>query len=220
MGGYSNSGKKIIGKAKIITKKDMKRVRKMEYFRHAVEDLLVCDIVIPFQSWARDIIRQAMNFLIFMDSTGLKLAKQRFYPNEDYENKIPESDHNIDWYDHETGQGIVTDEPYQKIDENNKERIAWAKKHNWHLELSTWPGMHNPRCKENSILYCRMFVATDASKNFNFRKLMNKINNLPAPITKSNWNGIYSGDYEPFISPKTITPQDKRRVRCKEYYMN
>lgn len=194
---------------KITSKSELKEAKGLGWFRVAAEDHLVSDKLFHSLPVARSYVCMATRALRFMEATGLKPAKHTnaIYPNGDIANKIPKCDHTTDWYVPKTGQFIMIDEPYNHIEEN-AERTAWAKKHNWHLKMSIWPGIHNP-------YHCNLFVATDASKNYDFQRLMSKIDAIPAPITQDKWNGVSAEDHAPFISPLAATPQDNQRAKSK-----
>ena len=57
-----------------------------------------------------------------------------------------------------------------------------------------------------------MFIATDATTGYDFTSLMEKIDNIPSPITTENWNSESSFGHDIFLSPQAITPQDKKRA--------
>ena len=144
-----------------------------------------------------------------MEETGLKPSNKSkaAYPNGDHNNKLPKADHSSDWYDPDTGQFILIDEPYLDpiVD---SERAAWAQKHNWYLQVSKWPGMYYPGMSN-------MFVSTDASTGYNFKSLMAKIDSIAAPVTEENWTGVSTKGHDIFISPLAVTPQDKKRAIAK-----
>lgn len=193
----------------IATKNELKYASGLRSFRLASPDHFVCDSLGSSQEHARNTICKAVRVLQFIEATGLKPSNDFMsaYPNKDRNNRLPQADHSSDWYDPETGQFILIDEPY--LDPVVKgERAAWAQKHNWHLQGSQWPGMYYPY---NSNL----FVATDATTGYDFKNLMDKIDNIPAPLTSQNWTGISSEGHETFYSPLCVTPQDKRRAAAK-----
>ena len=165
----------------LLTKDELRKSNGLEKFRLASPDHLVNDYVGYSQSEARNTICKAARTLMFVEATGLKPSSDSdaAYPNGDYKNKLPETDHSTDWYDPDTGQFILIDEPYLKpIVEG--ERAEWARKHNWLLQASMWPGMYFPG--ETS-----MFVATDASTGYDFEGLMAKIDSISSPVTAANW---------------------------------
>jgi hypothetical protein len=115
--------------------------------------------------------------------------------------------HSTDWYDPDTGQFILIDEPYLKPIVDG-ERAEWAKRHNWHLQASTWAGMYYPGMSN-------MFVSTDASTGYDFKGLMAKIDKMPHPVTIEDWAGISSEGHDTFFSPLCITSQEKKRAIAK-----
>jgi len=129
------------------------------------------------------------------------------YPHRDHNNKLPKSDHSTDWYDPDTGQTILIDEPYLAPVVDG-ERAALAKEHNWHLQASKWAGMYYPEMSH-------MFVSTDASIGYDFKGLMTKIDSMPYPITEEDWTGISLKGHDTFFSPLCVTPQDKNRAVAK-----
>ena len=193
----------------IATKSELKKSNGLEWFRLASPDHFVNDHVGHSQNEARNKIFKAVRGLMFIEATGLKPSKdyKAAYPNRDHNNKLPKADHSTDWYDPDTGQFILIDEPYLDPVVNG-ERAAWAKKHNWHLQASMWAGMYYP---DNS----NMFVSTDASTGYDFIGLMAKIDSIPYPITEENWAGISSEGHDTFLSPLSVTLQDKNRAVAK-----
>lgn len=194
---------------KIASKSELKESNGLDWFRLASPDHFVNDHVSHSQKEAIDKICKAVRVLRFMEATGLKPSKdyKAAYPNRDHNNKLPKADHSSDWYDPDTGQVILIDEPYLDPVVDG-ERAAWAEKHNWHLQASKWAGMYYP---DNS----NMFVSTDASLGCDFIGLMAKIDNIPYPITEENWAGISSEGHDTFFSPLSVTPQDKKRAVAK-----
>ncbi len=194
---------------KLATKNELKDSSGLGWFRPASSDHFVCDHVSRSQDEARGKICKAIRVLRFIETTGLKPSRDydAAYPNRDHNNKLPKNDHSTDWYDPDTGQFILIDEPYPErvVDD---ERAAWANKHNWHLQSSKWPGMCFPG-RSN------MFVSTDASTGYDFKSLMAKIDNIPYPVTAENWAGMSSKGHDTFFSPFCITPQDKKRAVAK-----
>lgn len=191
------------------TKSEFKDSSYLGEFRLASPDHFVNDHVGHSQEGARNTICKAVRVLRFIEATGLKPSRDydAAYPNRDHNNKLPKTDHSTDWYDPDTGQFIIIDEPY--IDPVvGGERAAWAKKHNWYLQVSKWPGMYYPY---NS----NMFVSTDASTGYDFKSLMAKIDSIPDPVTAENWAGSSSKGHDTFFSPLSVTPQEKKRAVAK-----
>lgn len=193
----------------IATKSELKKANGLSWFRLALPDHFVNDDISRSQEQAREKICLAVRELRFMEATGLKPTNdyEAAYPNRDHNNKLPDADHSTDWYDPGTGQFILIDEPYLKPVVDG-ERAAWAKKHNWHLQASKWPGMYYPG-------QSHMFVSTDASAGYDFNGLMAKINDIPQPVTRENWTGISSKGHDTFFSPLSVTPRDKKRAIAK-----
>lgn len=193
----------------IATNRELKRSNGLSWFRLASPDHFVHDDVSSSQEQARQKICKAVRELRFIEATGLKPSNdyKAAYPNKDHKNRLPDADHSTDWYDPDTEQFILIDEPYLKPVVDGK-RAAWAKKHNWHLQVSKWAGMYYP---DMSI----MFVATDASTDYDFKGLMDKIDSIPYPLTTETWTGISSQGLDTFFSPLCISPQDKKRAVAK-----
>ena len=190
----------------IATKSDMKKANGLSWFRLASLDHFVHDQVIRSQETARDSICKAVRELRFMEATGLKPTNdyEAAYPNRDPNNKLPQTDHATNWEDPDSGQFILVDEPYLGPVITG-ERAEWADKHSWHLQASKWQGMYYPGESQ-------MFIATDATTGYDFTSLMEKIDNIPSPITTENWNSESSFGHDIFLSPQAITPQDKKRA--------
>lgn len=179
------------------------------WFRLASPDHFVYDHVSHSQTEARNKICKAVRVLRFIEATGLKSSRdyKAAYPNGDRNNRLPGTDHSTGWYDPNTGQFILIDEPYLAPVVNG-ERAEWAKKYNWHLQVSKWPGMYYPD-------HSSMFVSTDASTGYDFKGLMAKIDSMPYPVTVENWTGISTKGHDTFFSPLSVTPQDKKRAVAK-----
>lgn len=193
----------------IATKRELKASNGLGWFRLASPDLFVSDHLSHSQEEARKKICKAVRVLRFIEATGLKPSRDQkaAYPNRDYNNKLPRTDHSTNWYAADTGQFILIDEPYLNRVVNG-ERADWAKNHNWHLQASKWPGMYYPGMSN-------MFVATDASTEYDFKGLMAKIDSIADPVTEENWIGMSCKGHDTFISPMSITPQDKKRAVAK-----
>ncbi len=193
----------------IASKSELKNSNGLGWFRLASPDHFVSDHVSHSQAEARNKICKAIRVIRFIEATGLKPSSDydAAYPNRDHNNKLPKADHSTDWYDPDTGQFILIDEPYldSVVD---AERAAWAKKHNWYLQASKWPGMYYPE-------HSNMFVSTDASTGYDFKGLMAKIDNIPYPVTIESWVGTSTKGHDTFFSPLTVTPQDKKRAVAK-----
>lgn len=193
----------------IATKSELKKSNGLSWFRLASPDHFVNDHVCQSQKAARNKICKAVRELRFIEATGLKPSRdyKAAYPNRDHNNRLPKTDHSTDWYDPNTGQFILIDEPYLAPVVDG-ERAAWAKKHNWHLQTSKWPGMYYPD-------HSNMFVSTDASTGYDFKGLMAKIDSIPNPVTAENWTGISSKGHDTFFSPLSVSQQDKKRAVAK-----
>lgn len=193
----------------IATKSELKKSNGLSWFRLASLDHFVNDHVSHSKNEARNKICKAVRVLRFIEATGLKPSKdyKAAYPNRDYNNRLPKADHSSGWYDPKTGQFILIDEPYLDPVVDG-ERAQWAAKHNWHLQASKWAGMYYPG-------HSNIFISTDASTGYDFISLMAKIDNIPTPITEESWTGISSKGHDVFLSPLSITPQDKKRSVAK-----
>ena len=193
----------------VVTKKELKNANGLGWFRLASPDHLVNDHISNSQREAREKICKAVRVFRFIEATGLKPSRdfEAAYPNRDHKNALPKTDHSTDWYDPDTGQFILIDEPYLDAVVDG-ERAEWAIKHNWHLQVSKWAGMYYPD-------HSNMFVSTDASTGYDFKGLMAKIDSLPYPITEENWKGISSKGHDTFFSPLSVTPQDQKRAVAK-----
>lgn len=191
---------------KIATESELKQSNGINRFRLAAPDHFVMDDICHSQDEGKRAICKAVRVLRFIETTGLKPCKdwEAVYPDRDYNNKLPKSDHSTDWYDPKSGQCILIDEPY--LDSIvDQERAEWARKHNWHLQASEWAGMYFPGMSN-------MFVATNASTGYDFEGLMAKINQMDYPLTESSWTGTSSKGHDTFYSPLACTHNDKKRA--------
>lgn len=190
----------------IITSQDLKRTSALSRFRLASPDHLVDDWINESQEVAIDLICKAVRAVRFIEHTELKPVKFTLavFPASNEKNRLPGSDHSSFWCEPSTGQILYMDEPYIRAVEH-PERIDWAKKHNWNLQLSKWGGIYAPgrTC---------MYLATDASTGFDFSGLMSKIDNMPVALTAELWGGKSELGHEPFYSPLCTSSQDKKRA--------
>jgi hypothetical protein len=187
----------------------LKRVRGFENLRMVADDHFICDYVAHNQDYARKRLATAERSLRFMEETGLRpsLDYRMGYPAKSLENSLPGSDHATDWIDPVTGQVIVVDEPYSGVPDDN-ERAAWAKRHNWRIKKTSWPGMYYP-------YNCDLYVTTDGTTGYDLDALVTKINAMPVPWLVQDWPGDSVASWETFLSPMAKTPQDARRARCR-----
>lgn len=197
----------------ICSKADLKHVRGFGWMRMVASDHFVSDSVAQSQSFARDIIGKAERSLRFMEHTGLQPSRDTklAYPDRTQDTKLPDADHSTYWSDPATGQFILVDAPYSNVPDE-PERVAWAKRHGWHLRMSTWPGVYYP-------YQCGLYVATDGRQGFDFDALMAKIDAIPAPATTDDWAGESVHSHDVFVSPAARTKQDQRRARAKDTVM-
>lgn len=194
---------------KIASKHEFKYAANIGQLRLASPDHFVDDRVADSQSQSRERICKAVRTLRFIEAAGLKPNRkyEQFYPDGNFQNKPPQLDHSSNWYDPATGQAVLVDEPYLPAVVDG-DRAEWAEVHNWHLQPSTWPGIYYPG------MSC-LFVATDATTDFDFVGLMNKINSIPDPITIKTWDGESFNGHDTFYSPLCVTEQDKKRAVAK-----
>ena len=194
---------------KIASTSELQMARGVGWFRLVARDHLVKDDLSHSRSEARRKICSAVRTLRFMEATGLKPSKDfdAAYPDRDLNNKLPKSDHSTDWFDPLTGKFILVDEPYSSRG-GDPDRERWAKKHNWHVMKSKWPGMYYPH-------QCDLFVVAEASTGYDFQGLMEKIDGLREPVTEETWEGVSAANHDTFLSPHVASPQDIRRARAK-----
>ncbi len=187
----------------------LKEVRGFGNLRMVAHDHFICDDIAQSQDYARNRLATAERSLRFMERTGLRpsLDYRAAYPEKLHSNRLPNTDHPTDWVDPATGQVIVVDEPYHGAPDEEK-RAAWAKRHNWRIAKTSWPGMYYPYS-------CDLYVTTDNSTGYDLDALVTKINAMPAPFLAKNWSGASVTSWETFLSPMAKTPQDIRRARCR-----
>lgn len=193
----------------LCSKAEMKLVRGLCNMRLVAPDHLVRDRLLPSQHFAQDELCKTVRSLRFMEATGLRPCDYRRARShtKKLDGELPEKDHVTEWHDPSTGQFILADEPYiQPI--VHPERSDWARRNGWHLRASSWPGMYFP-------YQCGLFIASEASGEFDFDALMHKIDTIPDPVTAENWQGVSIGDHATFTSPLATTAQDKRRAKAK-----
>lgn len=193
----------------ICSRTDLKHVRGFGWMRMVASDHFVSDTLAQSQFFARDIIGKAERSLRFMQHTGLRPSRdgKAAYPDRTQDTKLPDADHSTHWRDSATGQFVLVDEPYSNVPDDPK-RVAWARRHGWHLRMSSWPGMYYPH-------QCGLYVATDGRQGFDFESLMAKIDAIPAPAAEGDWVGESVLNHDVFVSPAARTQQDRRRARSK-----
>ena len=191
----------------ICKKTELKSIRGLGRSRLVATDHLVSDMLSYSQEFARGQICKSVRAIRFMEHTGLCPLKGHDEELDGIARELPDTDHATDWYDPQSGQLILIDEPYGPAP-NSNDRAKWAVKHEWHLQKAKWPGMYYPHS-------CDLFAATAANKGYDFESLMRKIDAIPAPIVTSDWQGESVPSHETFFSPAAKTKQDLRRAKSK-----
>lgn len=191
----------------ICKKSELKSVKGLGSSRLVASDHLVSDMLSHSQEFARGQICKSVRGIRFMEHTGLRPLKGHDEKFHDITRELPDTDHATDWYDPQSGQLILIDEPYEPAP-NLNDRTQWADKYQWHLRKAKWQGMYYPYS-------CDLYAATDANKGYDFDALMRKIDAIPAPIVASDWQGESVSSHETFFSPAVKTKQDQRRAKSK-----
>ncbi len=191
----------------ICKKTELKSVNGLGGSRLVAPDHLVSDMLSHSQEFARGQICKSVRGIRFMEHTGLRPLKGHHENFHDITRELPSTDHATDWYDPQSGQLILIDEPYEPAP-NSNDRAQWADKHQWHLRKAKWQGMYYPYS-------CDLYAATDANKGYDFDTLVRKIDAIPAPIVTSDWQGESTPSHETFFSPAAKTKQDQRRAKSK-----
>lgn len=196
----------------VCSRSEVREVRGLHSVRLVADDHLVFDLLASSQKSAREILLKSVRTIIFMEATGLRPVRKlrATYPQETQANRPPSQDHPTHWYDPSSGQAVLVYEPYEGA-VSPEEDESWRNTHNWHLRRSTWSGMYFPG-------RCPLFVATDASKEFDIDSLMDRIDALSSRREDNDWEdwtGISVPDHETFFSPKAKSSQDKRRAKAK-----
>jgi hypothetical protein len=136
-----------------------------------------------------------------MDATKLCPSQgySRAFPGGESSNTIPGHDHGSVWYDRNTRRYLFVDEPYEAAAEGRKlEREAWAKESNFVIVKPEWIGMYNPDGGS------RLYLVADKTKGIPLSPVAAALNNLPAPIIESTWNGESEPMKPFFVSPGTV----------------
>ncbi|CAN5121984.1 hypothetical protein BH10PSE1_BH10PSE1_13870 [soil metagenome] len=136
---------------------------------------------------------RAARTLQLMDATGLRptASRRRIYPQGQYANRAPGSDHGVGWYDPETRTYLYTDEPYNgSVDQVAEERAAWADQFGWKIVKPNWRGMHRPEATE-------LFVM--APKTFDLDGLRRALDRLP--VWPNPWPGLSRPFGDSFRTP-------------------
>jgi len=197
----------------LATKAELKLARGIGGMRMVAADHFVHDLLAGTRSDARERICKAERSLRFMEYTGLRPSSDYHaaYPDRTQDSKLPNSDHGTDWYDPESGQFVLVDEPYRGAPDEEA-RSLWARRHGWDLRKSSWAGMYFP-------YRCDLYVAAKVDGNLDFDELMARIDAIPSPLTQEGWNGESAHSHQVFTSPAATTPQDRRRAKSKGLVM-
>jgi len=158
------------------------------------------------QSQGRIQAAGAARTIAFIEATGLLPSGvwKKEYPLGDRDNALPRRDHSGLWHDPETGQYVVTDEPYMSRSDSpefNAEREAWARQWGMDLRAVDWGGMYYP--DGGSSLY----VFTDANGGYDLGRLVERLNALPAPMGSEIWTGESARSIFEFVTPGTAVEQ-------------
>ncbi len=133
---------------------------------------------------ARHRLCNAARVFAFMDATGLQPApvKSTAFPRSDgWAQFIPHQDHLSAWFDPKRNSHLIADEPYisRLGNREHAERLEWCNRHNYHMVMPEWPGMHAPA--EGT----RLFLFSSNSGGLPLQPVLEALNSLPAPVTPS-----------------------------------
>jgi hypothetical protein len=185
----------------LLTPLQFKNHRALVGFRKEGPDHLVYERQQNIQSHARRFVCAAARVFYFMDATKLCPSQgySRAFPGGESSNAIPGHDHGSVWYDRNTRRYLFADEPYEAAAEGRKlEREAWAKENNFVIVKPEWIGMYNPDGGS------RLYLVADKTKGIPLSPVAAALNNLPAPIIESTWNGESEPMKPFFVSPGTV----------------
>ncbi len=151
------------------------------------------------QAGARWEAARAARTLQFMDATGLKptASRNRIYPQGQYANAAPASDHGVGWYDPTTRTYLYSDEPYNgSVERAAEARAAWGDRFGWSLVKPRWRGMHRPELAE-------LFVM--APGGFDLQRIREALDALPIwPLT---WPGLSRSFGDFFKTPGELAAE-------------
>lgn len=191
----------------------LKYARGIGSLRMVAEDHFVGDDVADSQEYARDQLCTAERAIRFMEDTGLvPFTGRTKVPPELSSDKLPGMDHPTYWLDPINSEFILADEPYGDLSGEEwhlqGERLAWADRHGWRIEKTSWAGMYFPYS-------CDLYIGVKSRSGYDLEGLVRKINAMPPPSVSGNWSGDSSTSLDTFLSPLANTSQDARRARCK-----
>jgi len=188
-----------------VTLSQMRFTRGLRNFRPAGPDHLIYRDTAISQQRARDHICAAARTLQFVEATKLRpTGSVQAYPKGRTSNEVPGHDHGTSWYDPISKRYLLIDEPYGRSLED-KDRIAWAIKHNQRIELTSWTGMYYPGGTE-------MFLISDLEKGIPLEPILSALEKLPLiPIVPETWVGESAPMLPFFLSPGTIDRQKASR---------
>lgn len=132
--------------------------------------------------------------IMFMDATGLKPSRAWFGPMAGFEklvdrgSKPPCFDHTHVWKDTE-GRFLITTEPYlSKYQEEYGRLTSLSKAAGYEVDLTTWPGMHNPDRNDTSRGTVLLLVSPGKS-GIPVSAIKSMLDQLPASHLPNRWEG-------------------------------
>lgn len=193
----------------MLSRTELKLVRGLCCMRLVLPDHLVIDSIGPSRDHVREELCKAARALLFMEATGLHPCNAQLVARAtaDLDDELPGKDHSSFWHEPASGQFILVDEPYSRT-RATREREAWARRNGWDLLATDWPGLYFP-------YRCAFFVASRQTANFDLAALVGTIEAMAAPLTAETWWGESAPNHKTFVSPLSVSPQDRRRARAK-----
>jgi hypothetical protein len=196
---------------KLLKARELAHCRELRHFRIDAEDQLETAGDINGQETARKIVCAAARALTFMEVTGLRPATGRMRDFSRRTRGLPGRDHGSIWLHLETGQFVLSDEPYHDAPEFVANRVRWAHENALAITTPTWPGLYVPGYSALTLLAREEFETPLVA-------MTEKLNRLPPPQVPEHWRGD-SAAYEPvFVSPARQASGRIKRARPNPPY--
>lgn len=197
----------------VVAKHRVSYARGLEGFRIEYDDHLEHLTDLPSIETARDVLIRAARSLSFMEATGLQPVTRMqerdvFLPLEG----LPGQDHTSRWFDPDSGNCVLLDEPYERaIANRDDERHSWLTEERLHIRKPAWAGLYYPgECPPYLISFDVAFLERIVAA-------LEAIEPDSIPDIWPHETGGYGDDY---ISPKRLVDGKSRKPRPGPSYRN
>ena len=177
--------------AKILPVRKWGQFRFWNDMRHLDERECLLNWMSSSQQSARETLLGAARAICFLDQTGLHPGGGRrfVWPRESgwygpERLMLPHADHLSKWFDPETKQLFLLDDPYigALSGQQQAERAAWAEKSGYHLVKLSWRGLYCPP-------RCATHLVAPRDTKLDVESLAARLNELSSFTLYDTWNG-------------------------------